>query len=339
MNISAIIPIYNGKKYLREAVESVICQTLLPIELILIDDGSTDNSLSEVQDIIAPFPIHIYKQANAGQSSARNHGINVAKGDFVALLDQDDIWYPKHLEELSSSFLLNSKQDTGWVYSNVDQVDQDLKIITPGLLNFCSFNHPQNSFQEMISMDMHILPASTFIRKEALLSVGLFDERLSGYEDDDMFLRLYLAGWKSIYLSNSLSMWRIHSNNSGTSTGFKSRRIYSQKIMQMFPSGSYSFNSSELIGERFFNISKRFYLQYFNAQEYKRCKELYKDMYKYRKLAPLALSSWKYKMAALKYPRICATLLKVYRMLKKINLLSYCLSKLRNHFLPIEFKI
>src|SRR6185436_20218557 len=96
--VSAILPVYNGGAHLVDAVESVARQTEPPDELIVIDDGSTDESQFEFLDSIpAPFPIRIVRQPNAGQSAARNRGAATARGSLLAFLDQDDVWHPHHL--------------------------------------------------------------------------------------------------------------------------------------------------------------------------------------------------------------------------------------------------
>ena len=87
--ITAVIPYYKGAKYIRQAVESVIEQTILPTELIIIDDGSPDGGPHEALAGLETdaFPVIHLRQENAGQSAARNYGIRQAKGDFIALLD------------------------------------------------------------------------------------------------------------------------------------------------------------------------------------------------------------------------------------------------------------
>ncbi|ASV76489.1 Putative glycosyl transferase [Thermogutta terrifontis] len=97
--ISVVIPVYNGAKYLREALASVMEQTYKPFEIIVVDDGSTDGSA----DIAKSFAenIIVLSQANRGESAARNLGINAASGDWIAFLDADDIWHPKKLERQS----------------------------------------------------------------------------------------------------------------------------------------------------------------------------------------------------------------------------------------------
>jgi glycosyltransferase involved in cell wall biosynthesis len=315
MDISAVIPVYNGKKYLREAVNSVINQTLEPLELILVDDGSTDSSLSEIEGIKTNFPIRVFRQQNCGQSSARNRGVKESKGNFIALLDQDDIWYSQHLEKLAEPFRGNP--DLGWVYSNVDQIDEMGRIFKAGLLDFCGFQHPQTDLDEMLRRDMHILPAASLIRKEAFLDVGMFDERLSGYEDDDLFLRLFIRGWKRKYNSESLSQWRIHPNNSGINTGFRSRRIYAQKIIDTLSCSNLfrDFSPAEIIGVRFFNITLNYYSGFLNVNNFARCEALLEDLKKYASLATLPFQkSCKYQLFLMKYPRLFKCLSKIKRL-------------------------
>ncbi len=306
MKISAIIPVYNGKKHLREAVNSVISQTLQPIELILVDDGSTDGSLLEIEGVTANFPIRIIKQKNAGQASARNHGIKESKGDFIALLDQDDIWHSQHLEKLAEFFKGNL--DLGWTYSNLDETDEKGRVFRSGILDFCAFQHPQNQLVEMIRYDMYILPSASLIRKVAILEVGMFDERLSGYEDDDLFLRLFVKGWKQKYIADSLSQWRMHSNNSGRSPrGHQSRRIYAQKIIDEFSSSNLftDFSPAEIIGVRFFNTVCFYYGEALKVNDFSKCKWLMEDLVRYYKLTPKSFQrNMKLRILLRKFPRL-----------------------------------
>ena len=103
-DVTAIIPVYNGKIYLKESVNSVLNQTLLPKQLIIVDDGSTDGSLDVLNGIKSPIPIAKVYQQNSGQSSARNKGVSLTKTEFIAFLDQDDYWFPNHIEVLMKPF-------------------------------------------------------------------------------------------------------------------------------------------------------------------------------------------------------------------------------------------
>src|SRR6185503_10895386 len=107
--VSVIIPVYNGARYLRAALESVFAQTYRPFEVIVVDDGSIDDSGVIAQS----FPdVSYMRQENQGVAAARNHGIEAARGDFFAFLDQDDLWTPEKLK-LQIEYLLNH-QDLGY---------------------------------------------------------------------------------------------------------------------------------------------------------------------------------------------------------------------------------
>ena len=281
-NISAIIPVFNGKKFLKNAVDSVINQTVKVNELIIIDDGSTDDSLESIDEIQAPFPIYKIRQKNAGQSAARNHGVKVAKSKFIAFLDQDDYWFPQHIEKLIEPFAIDER--LGWVYSNLNQIDEDGKTINIELLNFCPSLHPKRQLTECLSHDLFILPSASIIKKEAFHDVGGFDERLSGYEDDDLFLRMFRNGWNNTYLKESLSAWRIHQSSSSYSGRMmESRRIYADKLLESFQDHA-SFNlylRRDCIAPRFHLIAKQEYMRGIRLKHIDLCKESYKDLKKY----------------------------------------------------------
>src|SRR5258708_30711435 len=95
--ISAILPVFNGRGFLLAAVRSVLAQSLQPRELIVVDDGSTDGSLEELATLApAPFPVRVLRQANAGQSAARDAAARRAPREYLAFIGQDDHWHPRH---------------------------------------------------------------------------------------------------------------------------------------------------------------------------------------------------------------------------------------------------
>jgi glycosyltransferase involved in cell wall biosynthesis len=233
--VSAVIPVFNGKLNLAEAVSSVAAQTVRPCELIVVDDGSSDDSTSVIDERLFEFPVRIVRQPNGGQSSARNRGARLAHGDLVALLDQDDRWYPHHLERLIEPFI--DRPELGFTYSNIDEIDGDGKVVCLGRLQWSGAAHPKQSLSELLAGDMFILPSASLIRREAFLAIGGFDEQFSGYEDDDLFIRLFRAGFQHTYINESLSQWRIHerSTSYGTNRMDVSRRRFAEKLMAMCP--------------------------------------------------------------------------------------------------------
>jgi len=252
--ISVVVPLYNGAAYIEQTLQSALAQTLPPDEIIVVDDGSTDDGPEIVRRIAAEHPIRLLEKPNGGQSSARNHGVAHAHGDLIALLDHDDIWYPHHLATLVQPFRTAEVMRVGWSYSNLDRVDRSGRMQVRSFLSALGTAHPKRSLHDCLGQDMFILPTASLIDRKAFLEVGGFDERLSGYEDDDLFLRLFLAGYENIYIDAALSQWRIFSDSASYSPRMaRSRRIYADKLLRQFPDNRRmaEFYASGVIAPRF----------------------------------------------------------------------------------------
>lgn len=238
-SIAAIIPLYNGAAYIEEALTSVLNQVLTPNEIIIVNDGSIDSGPDIVERIINEHPdrnIRLFSKENGGQSLARNHGVAQSGSDLIAFLDQDDIWYPNHLEELVKPFLRPSYPELAWVYSDLDEVDQQGNMIARNFLTTLGTPHPKRDVFECLREDMFVLPSASLISRKAFELVGGFDAALSGYEDDDLFLRLFQAGFSNHYIKRPLSKWRIHPESASYSWRMaKSRNRYARKLIERFP--------------------------------------------------------------------------------------------------------
>ena len=234
--ISAIIPLYNGAKYVEAALESVFAQTFPPHEVIVVDDGSTDAGPDIVRRLAESHPIRLLTKSNGGQSSARNFGVRASSGDLVALLDQDDVWYPDHLDVLAEPFRSPHAPPLGWSYSNLDQIDVDGQLVERSFLTTLGSRHPKRAIVECIRNDMFVLPSAALISRAAFDAVGGFDVRLSGYEDDDLFLRLFKAGYDNEFIDRPLSQWRIYEASTSYSPRMdRSRRVYARKLLAEYP--------------------------------------------------------------------------------------------------------
>ena len=181
MDISVIIPTYNRRNTLPRAVESVLNQIYKPIEIIVVDDGSTDGA-KEMCSEMYPLVRYIY-QANSGVSSARNTGINSASGDWIALLDSDDEWLPDKLDRQVKLLQDNAEirfchTNEIWIRNNV-RINQKKKHQKYG----------GNIFNKCLDI-CRISPSSSLFHTSVIKDVGLFDESLDVCEDYDLWLRI-----------------------------------------------------------------------------------------------------------------------------------------------------
>jgi glycosyltransferase involved in cell wall biosynthesis len=238
LSIVAIIPLYNGAKWIEDTIRSVFAQTLPPDEFVVVDDGSTDEGAGAaiVERLAKERPISLLHKANGGQSSARNFGVRHSTSALIGFLDQDDLWYPGHLATLVKPFRRPTAMPLGWVYSDLAEIDETGGMMRHSILKGAPIEHPKRTLIGCIGSDMFILPSASLVLREAFEAVGGFDEHLCGYEDDDLFLRMFRAGYGNIFLNQSLSAWRIHAaSTSYTERMAASRRMYMQKLINLFP--------------------------------------------------------------------------------------------------------
>lgn len=232
LQISVVMPLYNGLAYVEEALRSVMDQTLLPGEVIVVDDGSSDGSDEFVECLDSPVPIKVVHQPNRGQSAARNAGVELASGELIAFLDQDDAWRPEHLEVLRRAIL--KKPGIGWAYHDFDEMDSAGGTITRSFIHEHRLVHPKTSLATCLSGDLMVLPSASMLRKGAFVEAGGFDERLAGYEDDDLFVRMFRADWKHAFVPKALTRFRIHTNGSSSTTRrfLESRLVYIDTLIE-----------------------------------------------------------------------------------------------------------
>ncbi len=180
MLVSIIIPVYNRAQSIRRAIQSILAQTYSNFEIIVIDDGSTDDLLS----VLAEFPlVRLFRQSNQGVSSARNVGIKAAKGEWVAFLDSDDEWLPTKLA-----------QQAKWIESHPDErvVHTDELWIRNGVRVNPRKRHKKHGgdiFEYCLPL-CAMSPSSIMIHQDVFKAVGLFDEQLPACEDYDLWLRI-----------------------------------------------------------------------------------------------------------------------------------------------------
>lgn len=192
--ISVVIPLYNKEQSIISTLESVLAQTYTDYEVIIVDDGSTDNSLKVVNERISELGserVRVFHQENAGVSAARNRGIMEAKGDNIAFLDGDDLWTSDYLDTLAT--LIRDYPNAG-LYSIGYQSISVSEVSTLEK----NIKYKSNSYRGPVHApwngEYSIWTGSSSSSRERLLKVGLFDTRMTHGEDLDMWWRLILDG-------------------------------------------------------------------------------------------------------------------------------------------------
>ncbi len=205
--VSVVIPAYNVEKYIKQAIESVLLQDYKNLEIIVVDDGSTDNTgkiLSEYEK--KDSRIKVITQINKGLAGARNTGLVYAKGDYLCILDSDDIMLPDKISKQSEFLEFNPEYDI--TYSGLYHfVDGDNDI----------FHHPINALgylqYDSLLYGNVINPNTVFFKRSVFESCGGFDETLRSAEDWEYWLNLTYRGLKFGYQEIPLTLYRMRKNS------------------------------------------------------------------------------------------------------------------------------
>ncbi|MFD5063871.1 glycosyltransferase family A protein [Streptomyces sp. NPDC058394] len=201
-----IVPLFNAKKYIGACLASVLSQTHQELEVIVVDDGSTDDGAA-IAEGIADERIRVDRGANRGVAAARNRGLSLAKGEFVAFLDNDDLWYPEKLSEQISVL----QSDRGVVA--VGAVFQYLSGNGGRLLGRTGQDARDADSRERLQRGQLMpFPMSSLIAwTDTVRAAGGFDDSLSSVDDLDLMTRLALAGSVATVM-RPLGAYRVHSS-------------------------------------------------------------------------------------------------------------------------------
>lgn len=207
--VSVVMPVYNGQAFLAQAVESVLAQTFKAVELIAVDDGSTDGS----PEILAEYSsrIRVVRRANAGVSAARNAGIAAARGELIAFLDQDDWWMPEKVTRQVELFQTDDR--VGLVHTAVAYYDECLgRQVGPqnpaarpeAMIGDC---------YESLLLGNPLVNSSVLLRRSALEEIGGLNLSIRGntVQDYDLWLRT-AQRWRLAYVPEPLTVFRLHAN-------------------------------------------------------------------------------------------------------------------------------
>lgn len=225
--ISVILPVYNGEDFIAEAVESVLKQTWSTWELIVVNDGSTDNT----QAILEGFDDHrikILTQENRGESAARNVGLELAEGSYIALLDADDMYYENAFADCLQFFKRNKHVDViyadGHVFRDRDGSFYRMRDLRPGF-------YTGNILDRLVLDNCILFPVSTMIRRSLIEENGIrFDPNLGYGVDWDFWIQLASYGYFD-YLDRLICSYRIHFSNLTVTIEPQNQRNELAKVM------------------------------------------------------------------------------------------------------------
>jgi glycosyltransferase involved in cell wall biosynthesis len=203
--ISIIIPTYNHHDVVLATLDSVFAQTLTDFEVIVINDGSPDDTAAVLRPLIDAGRIRYFEQSNAGQSTARNRGIELARGQFIALLDDDDLWPTDKLQWQSQALL--AQPAAGMIYGSSSQFGEQTDLPAPAA------GAPSGwVYEKFLRYNYIRSPGQTLIRADLLRKLGGFDTSIWGADDWDLYLRL--AKEATVIFEPRLALlYRVHTGN------------------------------------------------------------------------------------------------------------------------------
>ncbi|WP_188093573.1 glycosyltransferase family 2 protein [Marinobacter salinexigens] len=222
--VSVVIATYNMGQYLPDAVSSVLAQNWTNLEVIVVDDGSTDNTSDRMEVFNGNPRVRYIPTENRGQPKAKNRGLNEAKGEFIAFCDADDLWDPKKLHVQMPHF---NDPTVGVVYSEVTYIDQDGNPITKPQ----PYERHSGKVTNNLVVKNFVPFGSAVIRRRCLEQNGCFDEALPMGIDWDLWLR-YSVDWHFTYAPEVTYIYRIWPGQ--MSKNFRGRYDNAFRILNKF---------------------------------------------------------------------------------------------------------
>ena len=226
VKVSAIIPVYNGEKFVHHAVTHIYNQNSFGLEIIVVDDGSHDNSADLLKENFGD-KIVLLKKNNGGAGSAVSRGLGVATGEYIAFCDQDDWWLPNKLEKQVK--YLDEHKDIDLVYSDAYIGTEDGQITQKTWMQRRGVFPCEGGYKEcaasLFKRNFICAPLVVMVRRSALDAIGGIDGKYTSAYDYDLWFRLLESGSKFGYINEPLAVWRAHSQN-------ESRNIRKAKKLQ-----------------------------------------------------------------------------------------------------------
>ncbi len=284
--ISIILPLFNKEQWVVSCIRSILNQSLNTFELIIVNDGSTDKSLDLVKENFADERIRIVTQTNKGVSAARNAGICLARFDYIAFIDADDLWHPEYLSICQKIIGVHSHIDifgSGYTYM------QDAMQLSWPEIGKLDFYEVHSYFKNAHKAPL-FWTSATIVKKEIFDKVGLFNTALKAGEDLDLWFRIMLKG-KGLKINNLLACYRL--TGSDQKNIFKLPNIHNHLVSKIL-NESYFYKkeiaTTPFLGQfiSYYTLNYLF-LYYFDSNQYKEAWKIYLSI-------PL-----KYKLSKVRY--------------------------------------
>lgn len=239
--VSIIIPCYNASATIWETLDSLYEQTFKNFEIVIVNDGSTDESASIIECYTNKFNrrLNLITQTNQGQTVAKNVGIRNSSGQFIAFLDSDDIWAPEKLE--CQAFLMQSNLDMGLSYTNAYKINE-MGVKTDTIT--ASPLYRENCFDRLLLRN-NIVASSVMIRREMIDQVGFFDESLEACENWDLWIRIAKVA-PIDFIDRPLTLYRVHSGNMSKNLD----KMYRSRLKLIDKHLPYQNNNPKLLDQR-----------------------------------------------------------------------------------------
>jgi len=308
-SISVVIPTYNGSMYILKTIESVLKQTCKDYEIIVVDDGSEE----DIEGLLKPFAnmISYIHLQNSGPAAARNTGIRASRGEFIALLDHDDVWEPDNLQ--GKVDILRGNPECAMIYSYPELIDCEGNRIPQ---EYPSVFPSGSVFEDFLQRNWITTFSCTLIRKSIFGVVGFLDERreVTCCDDYDMWLRIADVSCIKFFPDSSVN-YRIHANNLFKNHDMSMNShilIYKKALKESRTVERLPINKlSRIVRDHMYNLYHQYaFKYYYDRNHYIKTSEL---LWRCILLKPFVFIVWKYFLICL-LPSVCVDKLRLANM-------------------------
>jgi glycosyltransferase involved in cell wall biosynthesis len=223
---TVVIPAFNAARTIGSAIRSVLQQTEQDFEIVVVDDGSTDDTSECARSFATDPRVRVIARPNGGPSAARNAGLASARGFYVSMLDADDLWLPEYLEVMGGA--LDANRDAAFAYTDAWVLDDETARIRRAPAMF--YQRPPKTVPDaraffLLLLDRNFVYTSVTVRRSVIDEVGGYDEDLSTGEDWDLWLRIVGRGMRPLRPPGVLAIHRNHPSSLANDTRKMTRNI------------------------------------------------------------------------------------------------------------------